>query len=139
MSPFFAGTVKISPWASNTARFPVEEIAAFRMSEPELSFSKWGRIWGRSAARTAAARRRVAAFTRIPFRLAGRDRGVRRGWAQYKPCRVSASGRGGTPANSKRSTGFPRWGARTSALRIALGQRIRIIVFVSTCRAVVSR
>ena len=36
VSPFSPGTVKISPWASNTARAPLGERAAFCISSGEI-------------------------------------------------------------------------------------------------------
>src|ERR1700685_24973 len=44
MSPFSAGTVRISPWASKTARTPVGEIAESLMCL--ATFSEWGRARG---------------------------------------------------------------------------------------------
>src|SRR6202035_4223188 len=46
--PFSAGTVKISPRASKTARAPPGEIAAAVILS--ATFSKWGRVAGKSPA-----------------------------------------------------------------------------------------
>src|SRR3989442_12628661 len=46
LSPFFAGTVKMSPRASNTARAPVGEMSAFWMKGTALA--QGGRVAGGS-------------------------------------------------------------------------------------------
>ncbi len=58
-SPFSAGTVKISPRASNTARLPVGERAAFSIRS--TASVQWGRAQGKSPSRVTAELARLAA------------------------------------------------------------------------------
>ena len=58
-SPFSAGTVKISPRASNTARLPVGDSATF--CTRSTTSVQWGRAQGKSPSRVTVNARRLAA------------------------------------------------------------------------------